>query len=53
VRTVRLLAAIALFAGLGLAAFDDLIAMTIRAGDGNEYHGALLSIVESPWHVVV
>jgi len=45
-RTVRLLAAIALFASLSLATFDNLIAVTIGARHGNEYHGHLLSRVE-------
>ena len=36
------MAAIALFAGLGLAAFDDLIAVAIGARHGYEYHGHLL-----------
>jgi hypothetical protein len=39
VRAVNLLAAIALFAGLGFAAFDDMITVTIGASHGNEYHG--------------
>jgi hypothetical protein len=51
VRTVRLLAAIALCTDLRVAAFDDdLITVTIGARHGNEYHGHLLSMVESPWH---
>jgi hypothetical protein len=49
VRAVRLLAAIALFAGLGLTAFDDLIAVTRGTGHGNKDHGHLLSMVASPW----
>jgi hypothetical protein len=40
VRAVDLLAAIALFAGLGFAAFDDMITVTIGASHGNEYHGS-------------
>ena len=35
------------FASFGLTAFDDLIALTIGAKYGNEYHGHLLSIVSS------
>jgi hypothetical protein len=48
-RTVRLVAAIALVARLGLAACDDLIAVTRGARHGNESHGPLLSMVQSLW----
>jgi hypothetical protein len=37
--TIRVLAPIALFPGAGLAAFHDLIALTIGAGNWHEYHG--------------
>ena len=38
-----ILAAIALLLGVGLAAFDHLIALTIGTSYRNEYHKALLS----------
>lgn len=43
-RTVRLVAAIALVARLGLAACDDLIAVTREARHGNDPMG-----LSSPW----
>jgi hypothetical protein len=34
----------------GLAAFDDLIALTVRTKHGNEYHDALLLKQSAAWH---
>jgi hypothetical protein len=50
VRAVGLLTAIALFASLSFAAFDDLIAVTVGTRHGHEYHGHLLSVMGSVWH---
>jgi hypothetical protein len=50
VRTMRLLAVVALGAGLGAAALDALSTGTIGARHGPEYPGHLLSRVASPWH---
>ena len=36
--TIRLVAAIVLFADRGLAAFRDVIALTIETTSGNKYH---------------
>ena len=37
-RTGGVVASVALFAGVGLPAFGDLLALTIGASNGNEYH---------------
>src|SRR6266540_2807762 len=42
-RTVGILAAIALLLGVGFAAFDHVIALTIETAYRNEYHRAPLS----------
>jgi len=49
-RTVGVLALITRLARFGLAAFDDLIAVTVRTQHGNEYHGALLLKQSAAWH---
>lgn len=41
-QTVGILTLIALLTSFGLAAFDDLVAVTVRTQHGNEYHDALL-----------
>jgi hypothetical protein len=42
-RTVGIVAALAWFAGRGLAAFGDLIALTVEPADGHAYHKPLPS----------
>ena len=42
-RAVRIMAAIALFTGIGLATFDDLIALAIGVQQRNEDHNFLPS----------
>jgi hypothetical protein len=49
-RTGSVLALITLVTRFGLAAFDDLIAMTVRTKHGNEYHDALLLKQSAAWH---
>jgi hypothetical protein len=49
-RTVGVLALIALYAGFGLAAFDDLVAVTVGTQHGNEYHDALILKPSAAWH---
>jgi hypothetical protein len=50
-RTVGVLALIALLTRFGFAAFDDLVAMTIGTQHGNEYHDALLLKLSAAWHI--
>ena len=40
--TVRVLALVSLLAGFGLAALDNLVALTVGTEHGNEYHHDLL-----------
>ena len=40
--TIRLVAAIVLLAGRGLAAFRDMITLTVETTGGNEYHSTPL-----------
>jgi len=49
-RTVSVLALIALLPSFGLAAFDDLIAVTVVTQHGDEYHDALLLKLSAAWH---
>jgi hypothetical protein len=37
-------------ARFGLAAFDDLVAVTVRTQHGYEYHDALLLKESAAWH---
>jgi hypothetical protein len=45
------LALIALLPRFGLAAFDDVIAITMGTQHGNEYHDALLLKPSAAWHI--
>jgi hypothetical protein len=49
-RTGGVLAFIALLPSFGLAAFDDLVAVTVGTQHGDEYHDALLLKVSAAWH---
>jgi hypothetical protein len=49
-RTVGVLALIALLPSFGLAAFDDLVAVTVGTQHGDEYHDALLLKLSAAWH---
>ena len=49
-RTGGVLALRALSAGFGLAAFDDLVAVTVGTPRSNEYHDALLLKPSAAWH---
>jgi len=48
--TVGVLALLALLTRFGLAAFDDVVAMTVGTKHGNEYHDALLLKLSAAWH---
>jgi hypothetical protein len=48
-RTVGVLALIALLPSFGLAAFDDLVAVTVETPHGYEYHDALLLKLSAAW----
>jgi hypothetical protein len=50
-RAVGVLTCIALLTRCGLAAFDDLIAVTVRAKHGYAYHDALLLKQSAAWHL--
>ena len=41
---------IALLTSFGLAAFDDLVAVTVGTKHGNEYHDALLLKLSAAWY---
>ena len=47
---VRIVAALALFAGVGLAAFDHLLALTVGTSDRNEGHRLSFQEKEGLWH---
>jgi hypothetical protein len=49
-RTASILALIALLTRCGLAAFDDVIAVTVRTKYGNPYHDALLLKLSAAWY---
>jgi hypothetical protein len=49
-RTGGVLALVALLTSFGLAAFDDLVAVTAGTTHGNEYHDALLLKESAAWH---
>jgi hypothetical protein len=49
-RAVDVLALIALLPSFGLAAFDDLVAVTVGTQHGYEYHDALLLQLSAAWH---
>ena len=49
-RAVGILALIALLTRFGLAAFDDLVVVTVGTKHGNEYHDALLLKQSAAWH---
>jgi len=49
-RTVRILALITLLPSFGLAAFDDVVAMTMGTQHRYEYHDALLLKLSAAWH---
>jgi len=49
-RTVGVLALIALLTRFGLAAFDDLVTVTVGTKRGYEYHDALLLKLSTAWH---
>jgi hypothetical protein len=49
-RTGGVLALIALLPSFGLAAFDDLVAVTVGTQHGYEYHDALLLQPSAAWH---
>jgi hypothetical protein len=48
-RTVGVLALLALLTRCGLAAFDDLVAMTVGTHHGYTYHEALLLKLSAAW----
>src|SRR5215510_7059997 len=48
--TGGVLALIALLPSFGLAAFDDLVAVTVGTQHGYEYHDALLLQLSAAWH---
>jgi len=49
-RTGGVLALIALLPSFGLAAFDDLVAVTVGTKHAYEYHDALLLQLSAAWH---
>jgi hypothetical protein len=49
-RTGSVLALITLLPRFGLAAFDDLVAVTVGTQHGDEYYDALLLKVSAAWH---
>ena len=49
-RAASVLALRALLTRFGLAAFDDLVAVTVRTKYSNEYHDALLLKESAAWH---
>jgi hypothetical protein len=49
-RTVGVLALLALLPSFGLAAFDDLVAVTVGTQHGYAYHDALLLQLSAAWH---
>src|SRR5262245_55506749 len=49
-RAGGILALIALLTRFGLAAFDDLVTVTVGTKHGNAYHGALLLKPSAAWH---
>src|SRR5262245_3340546 len=49
-RAAAVLALIALLPSFGLAAFDDMVAMTMGTQHGDEYHDALLLKPSAAWH---
>jgi hypothetical protein len=49
-RTARVVAFRALLTRFGLAACDDLVAVTVGTKHGNEYHDALLLKESAAWH---
>jgi hypothetical protein len=49
-RTIHVLALVALLAGCGLVAFDDLVALTTRTGHGDKHHLDLLRERTPVWH---
>jgi hypothetical protein len=49
-RTAGVLALIALLTSFGLAAFDDLVAVTVGTKHGNAYHDVLLLKQSIAWH---
>jgi hypothetical protein len=49
-RTSGVLALIALLPSFGLAAFDDLVTVTVGTQHGYEYHDALLLQLSTAWH---
>ena len=50
-RTVGVLALQALLTRFGLAAFDDVVAVTVRTRHGHAYHDALLLKPSAAWHI--
>jgi hypothetical protein len=50
-RTVGVLALIALLTRFGLAAFDDVVTMTVGTKHKHEYHDALLLKQSAAWHI--
>jgi hypothetical protein len=50
VGTVGMLAAIALLAGLGFPAFDDVVTLAIRARHRDQNHSFSLHVRRSAWH---
>jgi hypothetical protein len=49
-RTVAILALLALLPRCGLAAFDDVVAVTVGTQHGYQYHVALLLKQSAAWH---